>query len=123
MELPTSSKPDEAIDQQALASLKAIGGDDPTFVNEIIALFLDQAPRNLEAVRKALESADLRALAEAAHHTKSSSFYLGARRLSQLCAQAELAAREHGDLEALGRLLRAMLLEFEMVRQGLSGRG
>src|SRR5262245_55546101 len=112
MDLPLSITPEQAIDWQALANLASIGGDDPAFLHEMIALFLEQAPRHLEALRSALGARDGAAISKAAHHVKSSSFYLGARRLSELCAQTETLARD-GSANAVTDLITAIMVEFE----------
>ncbi|MFT3928247.1 MAG: Hpt domain-containing protein [Myxococcales bacterium] len=118
MELAISTTPEQAVDHQALDNLKAIGGDDPAFVSEMIELFLEQAPRHLDTIRSALAAGDALAITKAAHHVKSSSFYLGARRLSALCAQTETLART-GNAIAVTELITAMMVEFEMVRRAL----
>lgn len=118
MDLPISTTPEQAIDQQALANLAAVGGDDPGFLGEMIELFLEQAPRHLEALRNALASGDAKAIGKAAHQVKSSSFYLGARRMSELCAQTETLARD-GSATAVTELITAIMVEFDMVRRAL----
>jgi HPt (histidine-containing phosphotransfer) domain-containing protein len=118
MDLPISTTPDQAIDLRALASLKAIGGDDPDFLREMIDLFLEQAPRHLEVIRLALDAGDASAIAKAAHHVKSSAFYLGARRLSELCAQAETLSHAQNAI-AVTELVTAIMVEFEMVQRAL----
>jgi HPt (histidine-containing phosphotransfer) domain-containing protein len=118
MDLPTSTSPEQAIDQHALAALKAIGGDDPDFLREMIELFLEHAPRHLEVIRVALDAGDASAIAKAAHHLKSSSFYLGARGLSELCAQTETLSHAKNAI-AVTELVTAIMAEFEMVQRAL----
>jgi HPt (histidine-containing phosphotransfer) domain-containing protein len=124
MDLPISVTPSEAIDQQALAHLKAIGGEDSSFLGEMIELFLGQVPGQLEQMQRALAEGNLRAVGKAAHHTKSSSFYLGARRMSALCSELEVRARSE-DALAVARSIEALMAEFQMVRAALltSGAG
>ncbi len=121
MDLPVSTTPEHAIDPEALANLSAIGGDDPSFVEEMIVLFLEQAPRFLEALGKALAAGDLASVTRAAHQAKSSSFYLGARRLSELCARTEAQARA-GNGDAVTELITALQGEFELVQEALRRR-
>ncbi len=118
MHLSLSTTPEQAIDRQALAGLAAVAGDDPLFLKEMIGLFLAQAPRYLEALRNAWVSRDPIAIGKAAHQVKSASFYLGARRLSELCAQTETSLRD-GNASAVTDLITAIMLEFEMVQRGL----
>jgi HPt (histidine-containing phosphotransfer) domain-containing protein len=117
-ELRVSSS-EEAIDRKVLAGLKAIGGGDNDFVHEMIDLFLEQSPRNLEVMRAALDVGDLPAVAKAAHNMKSSSAYLGARRLSELCGQLEVKARAR-EANFVSRAVEALTAEFDVVRRSLS---
>jgi two-component system sensor histidine kinase/response regulator len=116
-ELRVSSS-EEAIDRKVLAGLKAIGGGDNEFVLEMIDLFIEQSPRNLEVMRAALDVGDLPAVAKAAHNMKSSSAYLGARRLSELCGQLELKARAR-EAPFVARAVEALGAEFDVVRRAL----
>jgi two-component system sensor histidine kinase/response regulator len=116
-ELRVSSS-EEAIDRKVLAGLKAIGGGDNEFVLEMIDLFIEQSPRNLEVMRAALDVGDLPAVAKAAHNMKSSSAYLGARRLSELCGQLELKARAR-EAPFVARAVEALTAEFDVVRRAL----
>ncbi len=117
MELRVSSF-EEAIDRKVLEGLKALGGGDNDFVLEMIDLFLEQSPRNLEVMRAALDVGDLPAIGKAAHNMKSSSAYLGAKRLSELCAQVE--SKAHGrEVSFVARAVEALTAEFDAVRRAL----
>jgi HPt (histidine-containing phosphotransfer) domain-containing protein len=117
MELRVSSF-EEAIDRKVLEGLKALGGGDNDFVLEMIELFLEQSPRNLEVMRAALDVGDLPAIGKAAHNMKSSSAYLGAKRLSELCAQVE--SKAHGrEVSFVARAVEALTAEFDAVRRAL----
>jgi len=118
MDLSLSTNPEQAVDHHALQSLKAIAGDDPAFLCEMIALFLEQAPNQLARIRAASALGDARGVREAAHRMKSSSFYLGARRLSALCAQIETFARD-GNTNAVTDSITALMDEFSMVQRAL----
>ncbi len=112
------STSEEAIDRSVLDGLKALGGGDNEFVLEMIDLFLEQAPRNLEVMRAALDVRDVPAIGKAAHNLKSASAYLGARRLSELCGQVEAKARAK-DANAVARGVEALTAEFDAVRRAL----
>jgi signal transduction histidine kinase/CheY-like chemotaxis protein/HPt (histidine-containing phosphotransfer) domain-containing protein len=118
VELRISSS-DEALDRKVLAGLRALGGGDNDFVFEMIDLFIEQSPRNLEVMRAALDVGDLPAIAKAAHNMKSSSAYLGARRLSELCAQLETKANAR-EANFVARAVEALTAEFDVVRRALS---
>jgi len=117
MEMRVSST-EEAIDRAVLAGLKALGGGDNDFVFEMIDLFLEHSPRNLEVMRAALDVGDLPAVAKAAHNMKSSSAYLGAKRLSELCGQVELKAHAR-EANFVARGVEALTAEFDAVRRAL----
>jgi len=121
MDQPLSTTPEHAIDPEALNQLSALGGDDPRFLEEMIVLFLEQAPQHLQALRSALSAGDLASIAKAAHQLKSSSFYLGARRFSELCARTEAQARA-GNGDAVTESITALEAEFELVREALRRR-
>jgi two-component system sensor histidine kinase/response regulator len=108
-----------ALDREKLAELDVLGGGDPEFVRELVRMFNEQAPRYLEAARVALDVSDLVAVAKAAHTLKSSSAYLGARRLSELCKELEVLARG-GDAQASARMLEALTAEYDAVRIALA---
>jgi PAS domain S-box-containing protein len=79
-----------AVDAAALEELRRLGGESGVDMSgEVIALYLRDAPSLLGSMRAALDAGDTPALQRAAHGLKSSSGYLGARRLAQICADIE----------------------------------
>jgi HPt (histidine-containing phosphotransfer) domain-containing protein len=96
-----------------------LGGGDPEFVRELVRMFNEQAPRYLEMARVALDVNDLTAVAKAAHTLKSSSAYLGAKCLSDLCKELEGIARA-GDAAGSARMLEALTAEYDAVRIALA---
>jgi CheY-like chemotaxis protein len=113
-------EPIEAVlDRAKLDELNVLGGGDAEFVRELVRMFNEQAPRYLEAARVALDVNDLVAVAKAAHTLKSSSAYLGARRLSELCKELEGVARG-GDAQASARSLEVLTAEYDAVRIALA---
>jgi two-component system sensor histidine kinase/response regulator len=107
------------LDRGKLDELNVLGGGDPEFVRELVRMFNDQAPRYLEAARVAIDVKDLVAVGKAAHTLKSSSAYLGARRLSELCKELEAIAKG-GDVQAGARGLEALTAEYDAVRIALA---
>lgn len=67
---------DQVLDRAA--ALARVGGD-LELLKEIAALFLDEYPRALDEIHKALASGDSRALEHAAHGLKGSVANFGAR--------------------------------------------
>jgi len=110
---------DAVIERQALDELRDLGGDDPAFLRDLVQMFFEQAPRHIEVARVALGVGDLEAAGKAAHTLKSSSGYLGARRLAALCKHLEMRARA-GDTAEVGRTIEALTAEYDAVRHALS---
>ena len=77
-----------ALDRDVLDQLREdLGGT--AALREVIRSFLDQTPTALAALREAAERADVPAIRRAAHRIKGTSSILGARELSEQCAQIE----------------------------------
>jgi len=99
------------------AALELVGGDEQ-FLDEVIALFQQDAPRLLGEVREAVTQGDAGGLRQAAHALKGSAGYVAARptveaaqRLETIGARGDLAeaANAFADLEReLGRLTAAL---------------
>ena len=74
--------------------------EDPGALGELIAMFLEDIPRRVQAIRAATTTPDLEALKVAAHTLKGSAGNLGGRRLASLCAELEKLAK-CGDWESI----------------------
>jgi signal transduction histidine kinase/HPt (histidine-containing phosphotransfer) domain-containing protein len=118
---PTNYKENAVIiDEKVLEQLRAILDEDyPETLSEMIEIYLDEAPKLLEAIRAAVSQGDAESLMRAAHSLKSSSASLGAVELSG----------KFKDLEALGRqqttqgaeqILSQVETEFENVKTALT---
>jgi HPt (histidine-containing phosphotransfer) domain-containing protein len=76
-----------ALDRDVLDQLREdLGG---TALREVIRSFLDQTPSVLSALRDAAARADVPSIRRAAHMIKGTSSILGARELSEQCAEIE----------------------------------
>jgi HPt (histidine-containing phosphotransfer) domain-containing protein len=119
--MPTFSGTDTiqrpATDREALARLERFGG--VKLLHEMIALFLENAPRRLSIAEGGLARGDAPSVDEALHSLKSSSAQLGAPRLSALCERGESIAHR-GTLEGIGPLLRECRDELGRVQQWLA---
>lgn len=111
-----------SVDPAALDRLLDITGGDPSFVDELIQTYLDDAVVLLEAMRTATVSGRSEDLVRPAHSLKSNSASVGAERLAELCRQLEADARS-GSVEGAPGRVAAALAEFERVRTELAGRG
>ncbi len=90
-----SESSDDGIDRAVLARLAdpAHGGD-PSFLRELIAIFHQEMPPLVEAIRRAAASGDAAGLIHPAHTLRGSAGNLGADRLAAICGQLEGLARE-----------------------------
>jgi len=100
-------------------TLERLEGDE-TLLAEVIGIFLDEAPRQIDALRRAIESADAASAAETAHSLKGQLSYFGvasissrARRLEELARTGTLSAAAlefpefAAEIEALLQTMRA----------------
>jgi HPt (histidine-containing phosphotransfer) domain-containing protein len=77
-----------ALDRDVLDQLREdLGGT--AALREVIRSFLDQTPSVLSTLRDAVERADVPSIRRAAHMIKGTSSTLGARALSEQCAEIE----------------------------------
>ena len=67
--------------------------DDEEFMMELLDIFLDDMPKQLERLRKGVETQDAESVAMTAHRMKGSSGNVGANPLSDLCRQVETSGR------------------------------
>jgi HPt (histidine-containing phosphotransfer) domain-containing protein len=104
-----------------LTHLEELGG--PSFVREMIELFLETTPPRLQAASDGLVAGDLGAVELAAHSTKSAAANLGADELQELAARIEqlAAARQAAALSPLvGQLPGAFARISARLRQFIS---
>ncbi|NTU85130.1 MAG: Hpt domain-containing protein, partial [Chloroflexales bacterium] len=79
----------------------------PTFVVELIDLFVADTPAQLDLLRSALAAQDLGALRRIAHSLKASAAFVGAMHLAEACAALEDLARGQ-TLEGAAQLVAAV---------------
>jgi CheY-like chemotaxis protein len=118
--------PDEAVDANALATLRDLqGAGRPDLLAELLAVYLRDAPPRLAALHEAVAHADAEALRRAAHSLKGSSSQIGAVQIARLCAELEGQVRT-ADLTGAPDTLRRLDEAFIRVRahlQALAGGG
>ncbi|MBK7642169.1 MAG: Hpt domain-containing protein [Planctomycetes bacterium] len=74
--------------------LRELGGDEePGLLDELIDLYLSDAPQRMRDIEGSLCSGDWKLLERAAHTLKSASANIGALGLSALCKELESSAR------------------------------
>ena len=72
---------------------------DPDLLKEIVGIFLEDCPRMVTELERAVDSGDAEAVRRAAHTLKGSVAVLGAKALAAVAKEAEHHARA-GDLDA-----------------------
>ncbi|MDZ4775938.1 MAG: EAL domain-containing protein [Alphaproteobacteria bacterium] len=93
-ESPLQSDADESDSASGFEHLDALGA--PDFVQRVVGLYLDQAPKRLSELIAAVRDDDQDAAARAAHAIKSMSLSLGAQDVADLAGQAERRVRIDG---------------------------
>jgi len=91
---PMQSESNGVIDMEVVAALRDLCEEgEPSLLDELIEIFLDDTPRRLEDLVQAFEEGNAHALEAAAHSLKSSSANLGALVFSGLMRDLETAGR------------------------------
>jgi|GEM_PF-4590390 len=115
---PAPEADDGPLDPRALEQIRALQTEGGDLVGKVVDLFIHNAPELLQALSEAIDLNDAKLLERTAHSFKSSSANIGGLRLSQLCKELEMAARENR-IEEGGKLLGAIRTEFPRVKQAL----
>lgn len=100
--------------------LQEVAMGDDEFLRELIDLYLSDAPRQLEALGRAVSSEDRAAVSAAAHKLKGSCGNVGAEGLVALCQKLE-ASGKASRLQELPDLFQQLSREFEEVNETLQG--
>ena len=123
MRVPDSPLPKETlavrsppvIDDSVLHDLRDVLGDE---VDKIISVYLEDAPRLIAQLERAVATNDPIALRVSAHTLKSSSANIGATTLSNAARDLEHGARD-GTLQSPGNAVAKLVSEFAQVRAAL----
>ncbi len=100
-----------ALDKDRIRELRELAGDDPAILQELIDLFLTDAPKLIDQMRRALEDQDGTALRRTAHVLKGSGGQIGALRVQDICATIETLVGT-GSLAGVESLLSELSLAF-----------
>lgn len=84
-----------AIDVQTLDELEHSIGDDREFLRELVGTYLDDGPKQVEAMRAGLAEGNVEVVNRAVHTLKSNSASVGALPLAQLCRELEAMTLPH----------------------------
>ena len=92
---PTNTTKAPGQDQQAvlnLALLEQYKSRKSNLLERLINAYLEEAPKSFQSLRKAIENGSYDGIRMHAHALKSTSYNLGAGRLSKMCQELEAAA-------------------------------
>ena len=89
--------------------MERVGGDEELF-EEIAGVFIDEGPRELSNIERALEAGDAAALGKLAHSLKTSVGSFAATRAYEQAFALEQAGQS-GDLEAAGTIVKTLVVE------------
>ena len=111
--------PGSTLDQDTLKQfIEEFGEGGMDTLLELIGIFLEEAPQDMQKMKDALEAQDAEKLRVAAHTLKGSSAYLGAVAFNKICKDLELAARQN-QLTAVPGLLQQAQTEFDLLQKEL----
>ncbi len=110
-----ASATDEVCDQETISQLRLEGED---FLRELIELFNVEVPKGLLELAQVLDARDCARAAEIAHTLKGTAGTFGAKRMQELAAAIDQAARA-GSVDKASSMLEELCLECERVREVL----
>jgi len=116
--IPSDDLQGHSLDAATLAKLKELGGDDPSFLIEVIQQFLQDGPPHMAAIQQALVDGDANALMTAAHAFKGGCRNMGALPLGELCCTLEEQSRA-GEVHMLEDVFKEIEHEYSRVQTAL----
>lgn len=93
--------------------LERLGGDEK-LLHEVVEIFIDQAPKHIDTLRRALAQGDAKTLQKTAHNMKGELGYFGISELSQKARELEELGGK-ADLEQASRIFAAFEAEISNV--------
>jgi HPt (histidine-containing phosphotransfer) domain-containing protein len=93
--------------------------DDKEFLIQVIGLYLEDTPKDLAEMKRALDIADSDIVAGSAHKLKSSTGMLQANKLQTVLAQTEMMARSGPVTPQLVELVNEAHEEFDVLKTAL----
>ena len=113
--------PAAVLDAKALQALRDIGGEDGSaLLAEVIDSYLEEAPKQVQAMQAAVKIGNAAAVAQLAHTLKPSSATLGASTLAKLCKELEAMNRDGSTSEALALKVQELVAEYDQVKIALA---
>jgi two-component system, sensor histidine kinase and response regulator len=109
----------EGADRRVPDNIRALDKDGGNAVlARLIGIYLKSAPPLMKAIRAARDAGDVAAVGRAVHTLRTSSLYVGAARLGNLCREIEVASRATPPLMSLAQIAE-LEAEFLLVEQWL----
>jgi HPt (histidine-containing phosphotransfer) domain-containing protein len=112
------------INQECLKSLSlaVCGEEDVNFLRELVDLFHEQTPLQLQKIVRGIETSNFDEISRAAHMLKSSCAFLGAAEMASDCQELELLSTKQIEFASRERaiaLLQHLQVSFEQSSQEL----
>ena len=108
------------INEQAIANIRRLQRPGkPDIVNKVINVYFEKSPSLIKDIVDGLSTSDLIKVKEAAHSLKSSSAYVGADGLSEMCKKIELSAAG-GDLSDVASQIGNLEADYAAIAATLS---
>jgi len=112
--------PAPVVDQAILNTIRALQREGaPSLLDKVIKRYFDDSPKHLASMRHAIAAEVPDELRMAAHSFKSSSAYLGAQALVELCQKMEAVGRD-GACDGSEELMARIEAEYAAVHHSLS---
>ncbi len=118
----------QSIDRTVIEGLIELGGDDSSFVVEVIDIYLDDSMLRVKALAQAIVQGDIDQVEKLAHSLKSASANVGALLLAQICSEAEKRARGRSPIaevaplvQRIGEVHDAAMRELRSIRTTVAG--
>ena len=116
---PTPNSQLAPIDAKVIQEFRASAGESASaFLAELIDCYLEETPKQLQAIEAAVAQGDANALGQEAHTLKSSSAALGATTIANLCKELEVMSSTGASLVALEKVLQ-LKAEYERAKAAL----
>ena len=119
-----SELPSAVIDWKIVEGLRNMAGDDADeMLQELIQVYLEDAPQRLQTIKAAIACSDLATLQQSVHALRSVSVTIGATRLGKLCEVLETDVKERKlqDVVTLASQIDTELISVKCALVDLSG--
>jgi HPt (histidine-containing phosphotransfer) domain-containing protein len=102
--------------------ISRLGDDDEDLLREIVGLYLEEAPAQIERLKQAVLDRDVDQVIHLGHSVRGSAANLGAETLARVAGQLETAGR-NGDLASFGSTIEQLDREYRLLLSELAAFG